>query len=129
MVSGLWASTTMWQFSFIKKKSLNEFWKPFFSIVFWWYFSNKKKLVGMCLTYTRGKATTYESNIALCLNKPFFYYRCDCILWHLVKITYSHMNDHKVVFNYICNLYLWLMSIWMKMKNTFILFFFNVVPK
>ncbi len=41
---------------------------------------------------------------------------------HLVKMTCSHIDNYKVVYNCICNLYLRLMLIWikMKMKNTFI---------
>ncbi len=43
-------------------------------------------------------------------------YRCDCLLWHLVKMAYDHINNYKMVWSCICNLYLQLMSIWMKMK-------------
>jgi hypothetical protein len=54
-----------------------------------------------------------------------FRYNIDSLLWHLVKMISSRINDYKVVYSCICNLYLWLMSIWMKMKmkNTFILSF------
>ncbi len=46
-------------------------------------------------------------------------------LWHLVKMTCSHINDYKVVCSCIWNLYLHLMLIWMKMKmkNTFVIHF------
>jgi hypothetical protein len=33
-------------------------------------------------------------------------FRFDCPSWHLVKMTYSHINDYKVVCNCICILYL-----------------------
>jgi hypothetical protein len=51
----------------------------------------------------------------------FCNYKCDYLLWHLIKMIYSGINDYKGVYS--CNLYLWLMSIWMKMKNTLISFF------
>jgi hypothetical protein len=58
-------------------------------------------------------------------------FRYDCPPWHLVKTTSSQINDYKMVYNCICNLYLQLMSIWMKMevKNTLISSIFSVIPK
>jgi hypothetical protein len=52
----------------------------------------------------------------------FYNFRYDCPPWHLLKMTGSRINDYKVVCSCICNLYLQLMSIWMKMKmkNTLI---------
>jgi hypothetical protein len=43
-------------------------------------------------------------------------FKYDYPLWHLVKMTNSRINDYKIICNYICNLYLQLMSIWMNMK-------------
>ncbi len=67
----------------------------------------------------------------LCQINHFCDYGCDYLLWHLVKLTCSRINDYKLVCSCICNLYLWLMSIWMKMKmkNTFISSIFNGIPK
>jgi hypothetical protein len=36
--------------------------------------------------------------------------------WHLVRTTCSHINDYKMVCSCICNLYLQLMSILMKIR-------------
>jgi len=61
----------------------------------------------------------------------FCNYRCKCLAWHLVKMTYSCIKDHRVIYSCICNLDLWLMSICMKMKmkNTFVSSIFNGIPK
>ncbi len=58
-------------------------------------------------------------------------FRYDYPPWHLVKMTSSHINDNKVVCNCICNSYLQLMLIWMKMKmkNMLISSIFNGIPK
>jgi hypothetical protein len=47
-----------------------------------------------------------------------FWYNCPP--WHLVKLINIYRNNYKMVCSCICNLYLWLMLIWMKMKNTLI---------
>jgi hypothetical protein len=47
-------------------------------------------------------------------------FKYDYLSKHLVKRTCSHINNYKVICNCICNSYLQLMLIWMKMKNTFI---------
>jgi hypothetical protein len=44
-------------------------------------------------------------------------FKYDYPLWHLVKMTSSLINDYKMVCNCICNLYLQLMLIWMKIKT------------
>ncbi len=44
----------------------------------------------------------------------------------MVKMTYNHKDHFKMVCNCICNYDLWLMSIWMKLKNekwTYIIYF------
>jgi hypothetical protein len=58
-------------------------------------------------------------------------FKYDCPLWHSVKMINSHIDDYKVVCNCICNLYLQLMLIWMKMKmkNTPISSIFSGIPK
>jgi len=63
--------------------------------------------------------------------KYFCDFKYDCLSWHSIKMTNSHINDYKGVFNCIYNLYLRLMLIWMKMKmkNTFISSIFSGIPK
>ncbi len=42
----------------------------------------------------------------LCPNQFFCNYRCECPLWHLVKMICNRINNYKVVCSCICNLYL-----------------------
>jgi hypothetical protein len=52
-------------------------------------------------------------------------------LQHLVKMIYGCINEYKVICSCTCDLDLWSMSIWIKikMKNTFISYIFNGIPK
>jgi hypothetical protein len=68
----------------------------------------------------------------LCPNQSFLWiYKCDYPPWHFVKVICSHINNYKTVCNYICDLCLQLMLIWMKMKmkSTLILSIYNDIPK
>jgi hypothetical protein len=71
-------------------------------------------------------ATCVQINIFVIINVIVNY-----LLWHIVKMIYSCINEYKVICSCMCDLDLWLMSIWMKMKmkNTFISFIFSGIPK
>jgi hypothetical protein len=50
----------------------------------------------------------------VCVHINYFCnYKCECLLWHLVKMICSHINNYKIVCSCICNLYLWVMSIYL----------------
>jgi hypothetical protein len=79
-----------------------------------------KTLQGILSISTDAYATSIQIN-------HFCNYKCDYLPWHLVNMTCNCINEYKVVCSYICNLYLQLMLIWMKMtmKNTIISSTFN----
>jgi hypothetical protein len=98
------------------------------------FFKNMKNIYNAQYKCLNGTRNLVHSNPCICKfypNQSFFDFKYDCLSWHLVKTTSSHINDDKMVCSCICNLYLWLMSIWMKikMKNTFLSSFFNDIPK
>jgi hypothetical protein len=81
-----------------------------------WIFPNGIGLSKILEFTTRNHVHSNPCVCNLCPNQSILYYRCNCPLWHLVKLIYSYITNYKVVYSCICDLDLWLMSIWMKMK-------------
>jgi hypothetical protein len=92
----------------------------------WWKFLlgkivNKKQknnfnAIVLCISLQGILSIPIEAFVTCVQINHFCNYRCKCPLWHLVKMTCSHINNHKMVCSCIRNLYLRLMSIWMKWR-------------
>ncbi len=95
---------------------------------FQFFFMLHLNFLGLNLFTTRNHVHAFAACVQI---NHFCNYRYDCPLWYLIKMTCTHINNYKVVCNYICDLDLQLILIWMKMKmkSTFISSIFNGIPK